>query len=193
MGINSKAVDARERKATQKKMNNEKAAKAAEDALWTDDKELAKKRGRKEEEERKKADLLRRKAENKALLEQEMSSIKTTGKPSIQKVTQAQINAENQRRQKVIEDIYKSNKETVSFKISVFRLSIKLRQESRNCNDTIVHIVYFFVLLKETDKKLVNNEPLIENLNRLDPETIEASGIDDAIKAFRFAFRAYKC
>lgn len=125
MGINSKAVEARERKATQKKVNNENAARAAEDALWTDnDKQLAKKKGRKEEEERKKAELLRRKAENKALLEQEMSSIKTTGKPSIQKVTQAQINAENERRQKVIETIYKSTKETVGFKMSVFRFIV---------------------------------------------------------------------
>lgn len=115
MGTNSKAVEARERKATQKKETQAKAAKAAEDALWADDdKQMAKKKGRKEEEERKKADLLRRKAENKALLEQEMSSIKTTGKPSIQKVTQAQINAENERRQKAVESIYKTNKEPVS-------------------------------------------------------------------------------
>ncbi|XP_031633207.1 coiled-coil domain-containing protein 124 [Contarinia nasturtii] len=148
MGTNSKAVEARERKATQKKAVQEKVTKAAEDALWTDDdKQLAKKKGRKEEEERKKAELLRRKAENKAMLEQEMASIKTASKPSIQKVTQAQINAENERRQKVVENIYKSNKEP------------------------------------EKDTKLVIAEPLIENLNRLDPEAIEASGIDEAIKA----------
>lgn len=117
MGINSKAVEARERKATQKKETQDKKVKAAEDALWADDdRQLAKKKGRKEEEERKKADLLRRKAENKALLEQEMSSIKTAAKQSIQKVTQAQINAENERRQKVVENIYKPNKEPVSFR-----------------------------------------------------------------------------
>lgn len=118
MGINSKAVEARERKVSQKKTNQEKASKAAEDALWADDdKQLAKKKGRKEEEDRKKAELLRRKAENKVLLEQEMSSIKTTSKQSIQKVTQAQINSENERRQKVVESIYKSNKVSVSYKL----------------------------------------------------------------------------
>lgn len=117
MGINSKAVEARERKATQKKSVNEKVTKAAEDALWADDdKRLAKKNNRKEEEERKKADLLRKKQETKALLEQEMASIKTTSKQSIQKVTQAQINAENERRQKVVENLYKP-KEIVSVKI----------------------------------------------------------------------------
>lgn len=115
MGINSKASEARERKSTQKKDAQSKAAKAAEDALWADnDKQLAKKKSRKEEEERKKAEALRKKAENKALLEQEMSSIRTAAKPSIQKVTQAQINAENERRQKVVENIYKS-KESVCF------------------------------------------------------------------------------
>lgn len=115
MGLNSKAVEARERKATQKKDVQEKAAKAAADALWADDdKQLAKKKGRKEEEERKKAELLRKKAENKALLEQEMASINTNSKQSIQKITQAQINSEIERRNKAIENINKPSKESVS-------------------------------------------------------------------------------
>lgn len=118
MGINSKAAEARERKADQKKAAHDKVAKDAENALWADDdKQLAKKKSRKEEEERKKAEQLRKKAENKALLDQEMASIKTnTGKPSIQKVTQAQISQEVERRNKVIQNIYKTNKESVSFK-----------------------------------------------------------------------------
>lgn len=33
--------------------------------------------------------------------------------------------------------------------------------------------------------KLVNDEPLVENLNRLEPDLIEASGIDQAIAALR--------
>lgn len=149
MGINSKAAEARDRKATQKKEVQAKAAKAAEDALWADDdKQLAKKKSRKEEEERKKAEQLRKKAENKAMLEQEMASIKTSsGKQSIQKITQAQINQEVERRNKAIENIYKGNKES------------------------------------EPPKQLINEAPLVENMNRLEPETIEASGIDEAIKA----------
>lgn len=110
--MNQKAVEARERKATIKKSVQEKATKAAEDALWADnDKQLAKKKGRKEEEERKKAEALRKKAENKAMLEQEMASIKPNAKQSIQKITQAQIQMETERRQKVVETIYKPNKE----------------------------------------------------------------------------------
>lgn len=112
MGINQKAAEARERKADVKKAAQEKAAKAAEDALWADnDKLLAKKKSRKEEEERKKAEALRKKAENKALLEQEVASIKTTSKQSIQKVSQAQIQTEIERRNKAIENIYKPNKD----------------------------------------------------------------------------------
>lgn len=108
MGINQKAAEARERKATTKKSVQEKAAKAADDALWADDdKQLAKKKSRKEDEERKKAEALRKKAETKALLEQEMASIKPNAKPSIQKITQAQIQMETERRQKVVENLYK--------------------------------------------------------------------------------------
>lgn len=116
MGINSKAVEARERKAEQKKTVTEKAAKAKEDALWADDdKNLAKKKSKKDEEERKRTELLRKKAENKALLEQEMESIKPTAKQSIQKITQAQIRAENDRRSKVVENLYKPAAEPVKF------------------------------------------------------------------------------
>lgn len=114
MGLNTKAVEARERKAEQKKTVSEKAAKAAEDAMWADDdKNLAKKKSKKEEEERKKAELLRKKAENKALLEQEMNSIKPTAKQSIQKITQAQIRNENEKRSKVVENLYKPAEEPV--------------------------------------------------------------------------------
>lgn len=108
MGINQKAAEARERKATAKKSAQDQAAKAADDALWADnDRLLAKKKSRKEEEERKKAEAIRKKAEAKALLEQEMASIKPSSKPSIQKVTQAQIQMEAERRNKVIENINK--------------------------------------------------------------------------------------
>ncbi|XP_055587976.1 coiled-coil domain-containing protein 124 [Uranotaenia lowii] len=104
MGINSKAVEARERKAEAKKVASDKAAKAAEDALWADDdKQLAKKKKQKEDEERKKAELAKKKAETKALLEQEMSSIKVTPKVSVQKVTRSQIEAEVEKRNKAVE------------------------------------------------------------------------------------------
>lgn len=106
ISTNTKAVEARERKADAKKSANEKAQKDAEDRLWQDDdRNLAKKKQKKEEEERKKAELLRKKSENKALLEMELASIKTTAKPSIQKTTQAQIQQEVEKRNKVIENL----------------------------------------------------------------------------------------
>lgn len=121
MGTNSKATEARERKATEKKTANEKATREAEDRLWEDnDKSLAKKQSRKEEEERKKADQLRRKAEAKALLDQELASIKVAPKPSIQKVTQAQIKAETEKRNKVIESVNKPIEKAVSQRLHKF-------------------------------------------------------------------------
>lgn len=116
IGTNPKALEARERKATQKKAAQDQAVRVAEDALWADDdKHAAKKKNRKEEEERKRADQLRKKAESKALLEQETASFKPVAKQSIQKITQAQIRQEVEHRNKVIESIYKPNTETVSF------------------------------------------------------------------------------
>lgn len=92
MGINSKAVEARERKAAAKKANQDKAAKEAEDRLWKDDdKTLARKQQKREEEERKKAEAAKRKAEAKALLDQEMNSIKTQGKQPLAKINRQQI------------------------------------------------------------------------------------------------------
>lgn len=106
LSTNTKAVEARERKTAAKINATEKATKATEDSLWRDnDKQLAKKTAKKEDEERKKAEMLRKKAENKALLDQEMSSIKTTAKPSIQKITQAKIQEEIEKRNRVIESL----------------------------------------------------------------------------------------
>ncbi|XP_053680743.1 coiled-coil domain-containing protein 124 [Anopheles nili] len=104
MGINSKAVEARERKAEAKKVANDKAAKAAEDALWVDDdKQLAKKKKQKEDEEKRKAEAARKKAETKALLEQEINSIKTTAKVPAAKVTRSQIESEVEKRKRAAE------------------------------------------------------------------------------------------
>lgn len=70
MVTNSKAVEARERKQAVKQAKTERAAKEAEDRLWTDnDKSLAKKQQRREEEERKRAEAIRRKTEAKVFVE----------------------------------------------------------------------------------------------------------------------------
>ncbi|XP_067630695.1 coiled-coil domain-containing protein 124 [Eurosta solidaginis] len=106
MGINSKAVEARERKQADKQAKNAKAAKEAEDRLWQDnDRNLAKKQQRKEEEEKKRAEAVRRKAEAKALLDQEMSSIKTQGKLPLAKIHRQQILEELEKKQRAIDAI----------------------------------------------------------------------------------------
>lgn len=126
---NSKALEARERKAETKKIVTDKANKDAEDRLWhDDDKNLAKKNAKREEEERRKAETLRKKAETKELLEKELASIRVTAKPSIQKVTQAQIQQEKERRNRVIENLnvkpvdVRVVKETVTLEENLNRL-----------------------------------------------------------------------
>ncbi|KAI9576983.1 coiled-coil domain-containing protein 124 [Glossina fuscipes] len=104
MGINSKAVEARERKEATKKANQERAAKEAEDRMWEDeDKGLARKQKKREEEERKRAEASKRKAEAKALLDQEMSSIRTQGKQPLAKINRQQILEEMEKKQKALE------------------------------------------------------------------------------------------
>jgi hypothetical protein len=128
LSTNSKAAEARDRKATVKKVTQEKAEKAAEDALWEDnDKNLAKKKKQKvlifisipsntrmrqfnflisqEEEERKRAEQLRKKQETKQLLEEEMQNIAKAIQPKIPlaKITRSQVLEETEKRNKAIE------------------------------------------------------------------------------------------
>lgn len=111
MGINSKAAEARERKEATKKATQEKKAREAEDRLWKDDdKNLAKKQQRKDDEERKRAEAVRRKAESKALLDQEMSSINTQRKQPLAKINRQQILDEMEKKQRVIDAINEANK-----------------------------------------------------------------------------------
>ena len=111
MGMNSKAVEARERKAAVKKATQEKAAREAEDRVWhDDDKSVARKQQKREEDERKKAEAARRKAEAKALLDQEMSSIKTQGKQPLAKINRQQILEEMEKKQKAIDAINAASK-----------------------------------------------------------------------------------
>ncbi|XP_030370638.1 coiled-coil domain-containing protein 124 [Scaptodrosophila lebanonensis] len=111
MGLNSKAVEARERKDAIKKAAQERVAKEAEDVKWLDDdkKNLAKQR-RRENDELKRAEAARRKAEAKVLLDQEMSSIRTQGKQPLAKINRQQILEELDKKQRVIEAINSANK-----------------------------------------------------------------------------------
>jgi len=99
-GENTKAVEAKARKAGAVAAAKERKEKEKDDAAWEDDdKQLARKQNRKAEEEKKRLEKLQRKNESKALEEQEKDSIVTTKGPAVQKITQAQIAAENERRE----------------------------------------------------------------------------------------------
>ncbi|ALC46066.1 CG6013 [Drosophila busckii] len=115
MGVNSKAVEARERKDATKKANQERAIKEKEDKLWQDnDKSLAKKQQRKEEADKKAEETARRKAEAKALLEQETSSITTQRKQPLAKINRQEILKELEKKQRVIDAINEANKPAAS-------------------------------------------------------------------------------
>jgi len=96
---NTKAVAARERKNEKNEKEKASREKAAEDAKWVDDdKSLAKKQGKKDEAEKKRQEALAKKKERQDLLAAEAQASVPKSKAAPQKVTQAQIKAENDRR-----------------------------------------------------------------------------------------------
>ncbi|XP_044256956.1 coiled-coil domain-containing protein 124 [Tribolium madens] len=106
---NTKAVAARERKKAAKDAEVAKKQQQLEEAYWKDDDKLIKKKQqRKEEQDRKREQQLAKKQEAKQLLEQEMSSIKKTGKPAPPpKVTRSQISdtlakKETEKKEKIV-------------------------------------------------------------------------------------------
>ncbi|EZA62609.1 Coiled-coil domain-containing protein [Ooceraea biroi] len=102
VGENSKAVAARVRKAAAKEAETIKKAMEAEDKAWEDNnKQLLKKKQKQEELEKKRQQQLEKKAEAKALLEQEMATIKVGGKQSASKITRAEIVAVTEKRNQV--------------------------------------------------------------------------------------------
>lgn len=108
MGVNSKSAEARERKQLAKKIAQERAAKEAEDLKWLDnDKNMARKLQKREEEERKRVEAARRKAEAKALLDEEMSSLQITkGKQAaVTKVTRHQAQEIMDKKHKSMDNI----------------------------------------------------------------------------------------
>ncbi|KAI4480369.1 coiled-coil domain-containing protein 124 [Polistes fuscatus] len=112
VGVNSKAVAARERKAAAKEAENTKKALEAEEKAWQDDdKQLLKKKQKQEELEKKRQQQLEKKAEVKALLEQEMATIKVGGKQPIAKITKCEILEATERRNQAAKIEKKKEKE----------------------------------------------------------------------------------
>lgn len=97
-GENTKAVAARDRKAAAYHEQQEKKQKAEEDAYWADDdKHVAKKQQRKEDKEKKREEQLAKKKELQEMAEEEMAAIKTVKPKTQEKVTRAQIEAQQER------------------------------------------------------------------------------------------------
>merc|ERR1739836_273550 len=87
-GENSKAVAAKARKTEARNAENEKKAKAAEDALWVEtDKLVLRKQEKKEAELKKQQEKLAKKLENEKLLEEENKNLKSAKPSRVEKVT----------------------------------------------------------------------------------------------------------
>lgn len=100
-GENSKAAVARARKDAAKQEEHDRQQKAFEDALWMDDdKHVQRKQQRKDDKMKKKQETAHRKAENRAMAEEEMSALKGT-KSAPTKVTHAEIFAMKDQQNKV--------------------------------------------------------------------------------------------
>jgi len=99
-GENTKAVEARARKGNAMKEAEAKKQKEMDDAYWQDDdKQIARKQNRKQEKEMKKMETVTRKLANKQMAEEELESAVPKSSQPATKITQAQIAAENERRE----------------------------------------------------------------------------------------------
>lgn len=93
-GENSKAAVAKARKEAIRSAESEKKQKEKDDAYWADDdKNIARKQQRKDEKEKKKLEVVERKAQIKAIHDEEMSSLKAAKPPPPTKITRTQIAA----------------------------------------------------------------------------------------------------
>ncbi|PIK33897.1 putative coiled-coil domain-containing protein [Apostichopus japonicus] len=141
---NTKAVQARARKADAKAAEKAKSDKEKEDAAWRDDnRQLAKKQQRKTDKEKKRLEDLARKNENKKLLEEEEEIIK--GKPvKPSKLTRAQVVANQIAAQKAEAEARKKNTPThldvqleENVNIVVAQAKAEGMEEARNVEDAI--------------------------------------------------------
>lgn len=99
-GESSKAVEARARKEAVKTAEAERKQKAEEDALWADDdKHVQRKQQRKDDKEKKRLEQLEKKKELQRLADEEMNSIKSAKPAAAEKMTRAQIQAQQERLQ----------------------------------------------------------------------------------------------
>lgn len=107
-GENSKAAEARARKASAQAEAAERKQQAIEDEYWRDDdKHALKKQQRKGEKEKKRHEQLERKKELQKLHDEEMASIKKSGPVPQTKVTRAEIDRHKESEQKARQEAAK--------------------------------------------------------------------------------------
>uniref|UniRef100_H2XNC6 Coiled-coil domain-containing protein n=1 Tax=Ciona intestinalis TaxID=7719 RepID=H2XNC6_CIOIN len=97
-GTNTKAVEARARKAAQQAEKQDLKKKQEEDLYWQDDHKInLRKQNRKEIQEKKKLETLNKKKELAELYEAEQSNLGKSAKPAPTKVSRADIEAQKQK------------------------------------------------------------------------------------------------
>lgn len=133
MGINSKAVEARERKETQKKLKNDAIERQREDEFWRDDdKQINRKLNRQKEKEQKAQEERDRKAANKAAYELEMQAAQAaklkSAKGQVVKVSEPKVtrhevqkNIEEEQKQ-ITKQLKKVNLEPIQLVPNINRL-----------------------------------------------------------------------
>jgi len=98
-GENSKAVEAKARKAAAHTAEKERLDREKEDALWADDdKHNARKQQRKEEKEKKRLEQLEKKKELQEMHDSEMESMKGAKQQPAARLTRAQISQAQEKR-----------------------------------------------------------------------------------------------
>lgn len=152
MGINTKAVEARERKEAQKKAKSEAIERRKADEYWKDDdKHVNRKMGRQREREQKAQEERQRKAANKAAYELDMEQAEKSAKSRASKQQQQQQQQE------------------VVAKVTRHEIQRNLEEEEEGRQ-----------LSRQLRKVNLVPTPLAPNLNRLE-EGESATGIDQAL------------
>lgn len=165
MGINTKAVEARERKEAQKKAKNEAVARSKEEERWRDDdKHVNRKLDRQKEREQKAQEERERKAANKAAYEREMELAEQSAKAKASKQQQLTTTSAA-----AATTTTKQTSELVP-KVTRHDIQKSLEEEQRQLSK------------QQQNMKKINLAPvsLVPNLNRLD-DGENASSIDQAL------------
>jgi len=156
VGENSKAAAAKARKNEKADAEKAKKEKEIEDAKWKDDdKSLAKKQARKDDAERKRQEALQKKKERDELISAEDAEVQSV-----------------------------AAKKSGGSTAKITRAQIRAETEKREAAARGAALAAA-AAAGQTKAKVENNleEPIPENLNRVEPEAVTASNVEDAIAA----------